>query len=200
MRVASLLLAVCLLPIPAFAQGNQSFIQGFGGLRLATAPTLTPTAGATVGIGLTPYLQAIGEVGHIADVMPSMIETVLTVSPVGVRRSALYGEGGLRLTTSPVGHVGAYGETLFGVARLNTSVSGVGSARTDAITNFALRFVNTTNRVGALGTGIILQGGPVVATIGYRYTRLFSDSALDTLLTAGHSDINEARASFGFRF
>ena len=200
MRVAVLLAALSVLPVPAFAQGNQSFIQGFGGLRLASAPELTPTAGATLGVGLTQHIQVIGEVGHIHDVMPSTIETLLSVSPVSVRRSALYGEGGVRLTSGPVGHVGVYGETLYGVARLNTAVSGVGSARTDAITNLALRFVNTTSPVGSLGTGVILQGGPVIATIGYRYTRLFSDNLLDTLLSAGRSDINEARVSFGVRF
>ena len=200
MRVAFLLAALSVLPIPAFAQANQTFIQGFGGLRLATAPSLTPTAGATLGVGLTPFIQIVGEAGHIHDVMPSTVETLLTLSPVSVRRSALYGEGGIRLTTGSTGHVGVYGETLYGAARLNTTVSGLGSARTDAITNFALRFVNTTTPVGAFGTGVILQGGPVVATIGYRYTRFFSDNVLDTLLSAGRSDINEARVSFGVRF
>jgi len=153
-----------------------------------------------VGVGLTPYIQVIGEVGHISDVLPSTIQALMTVSPVTIHRSALYGEGGMRLTTGPASHVGVYGETLFGAARLNTSVSGLGSARTDAITNLALRFVNTTSQVGALGTGVTLQGGRVVATIGYRYTRFFADNVLDTLLSAGHSDINEARVSFGFRF
>jgi hypothetical protein len=200
MRVALLLAALSVLPMPAFAQANQSFVQGFGGLRLSNAPSLTPTVGGTVGVGLTPNIQVIGEVGHINDVLPSTIETLMTVSPITVHRSALYGEGGVRLNTGPVGHVGVYGETLFGVARLKTSVSGLGSARTDAIANLALRFVNTTSNVGALGTGVILQGGPVVATLGYRYTRFFSGNALDTLLSAGHSDINEARVSFGFRF
>ena len=126
MRVAVLLAALSVLPVPAFAQGNQSFVQGFGGLRLASAPELTPTAGATLGVGLTQHIQVIGEVGHIHDVMPSTIETLLSVSPVSVRRSALYGEGGVRLTSGPVGHVGVYGETLYGVARLNTAVSGDG--------------------------------------------------------------------------
>jgi hypothetical protein len=200
MRVAVLLAALSVLPIPAFAQANQSFIQGFGGLRIATAPSVTPTVGGTVGVGLTPHIQVIGEVGHINDVLPSTVETLMTVSPVSVRRSALYGEGGVRLNTGPVGHVGVYGETLFGAARLNTSVSGLGSGRNDAIANLALRFVNTTSKVGAVGTGVILQGGPVVATLGYRYTRFFSDNVLDTLLSAGHSDISEARVSFGFRF
>ena len=200
MRVAVLLAALSVLPVPVFAQTNQSFVQGFGGLRLASAPELTPTAGATLGVGVTPHIQVIGEVGHIHDVMPSTVETLLSVSPVRVRRSALYGAGGVRLTTGPIGHVGVYGETLYGVARLNTAVSGVGSARTDAITNLALRFVNTTTPVGALGTGVVLQGGPVIATIGYRYTRLFSDNLLDTLLAAGRSEINEARVSFGVRF
>jgi len=200
MRLAFVLFALSALPIPAFAQMNQSFVQGFGGLRLAAAPSLTPTVGGTVGVGLTPHIQLVGEVGHISDVLPSMIETLMTVSPLTVRRSAVYGEGGVRLNTGPVGHLGLYGETLFGAARLNTTVSGLGSARTDAIANVALRFVNTTSQVGALGTGVILQGGPVVATFGYRYTRFFSDNLLDTLLSAGHSDVNEARVSFGFRF
>lgn len=200
MRAAFLLVALSVVPIPAFAQANQSFIQGFGGLRLADAPSLTPTAGGTVGIGLTPHIQVIGEVGHISDVLPPVIETLMSVSPVTVRRSALYGEGGVRLSTGSGGHLGVYGETLFGAARLNTTVRGLGSARTDAIANLALRFVNTTSQVGALGTGVVLQGGPVVATLGYRYTRFFSDNVLDTLLSAGHSDINEARVSFGFRF
>src|SRR4029453_1602139 len=134
MRLAILLVALSVLPIPSFAQANQSFIQGFGGLRLATTPTLNPTAGATFGVGLTPYIQIVGEVGHIHDVMPSMVETLLTISPVSIRRSALYGEGGVRLTTGSTGHVGVYGETLYAPARLTTTVSGLGSARTDAIT------------------------------------------------------------------
>jgi len=200
MRVAFLLVALTVLPIPAFAQANQSFVQGFGGLRLATAPSVTPTVGGTVGVGLTPYIQVIGEVGHISDVLPSTVQTLMIVSPVTVHRSALYGEGGVRLSTGPAGHIGVYGETLFGAAHLNTSVSGLGSARTDALTNLALRFVNTTSQVGAFGTGVILQGGPVVATLGYRYTRFFADNVVDTLLSAGHSDVNEARVSFGVRF
>src|SRR5678815_5805759 len=130
MRLAFLLVALSVLPIPAFAQANQSFVQGFGGLRLATAPSLTPTVGGTIGVSLTPHIQIVGEVGHISDVLPSTIETLMTVSPVTVRRSALYGEGGVRLNTGPVGHLGLYGETLFGAARLNTTVSGLGSART----------------------------------------------------------------------
>jgi hypothetical protein len=99
MRVAFLLVVLSVLPIPAFAQANQSFVQGFGGLRLATAPSVTPTVGGTVGVGLTPYIQVIGEVGHISDVLPSTVETLMIVSPVTVHRSALYGEGGVRLRT-----------------------------------------------------------------------------------------------------
>jgi hypothetical protein len=200
MRVAILLTAASLIPLPAFAQGNQSFVQGFGGLSLAVAPTISPTVGATVGVGLTPHFQVIGEVGRMSDVLPSTVQTLLTVSPVSFQRSALYGEGGVRLTTNPQSHVGAYGETLFGVARLTNSVGGLGSARTDAITNLALRFVNTTDRVGAFGSGVILQGGPIVATIGYRYTRFFSNDLVDTLVMAGHPDVHEARVSFGVRF
>jgi hypothetical protein len=200
MRRALLLVFVCLIPVPSFAQGTQSFVQGFGGLRIAAAPTATPTAGATVGIGITPYIQAVGEFGHMADILPTTYQTLLSISPVGFHRSAMYGEGGVRLTTPAIGHVGAYGETLFGLARISNNISGIGSAQTDALTNFALRFVSTTGRVGALGTGVILQGGPVFATIGYRYTRIFSNNAIDSLLMGDHADVNEGRVSFGFRF
>ena len=201
MRLALLLATVCLIPIPASAQGTQSFVQGFGGLRIASAPTITPTAGATVGVGITPYIQAIGEFGHMSDVLPSTYETLLSVSPVGFHRSALYGEGGVRLTTPAIGHVGAYGEALFGLARLSSNVDGIDSARIDALTNLALRFTSTTGRVGAVGTGVILQGGPLFATIGYRFTRIFSDNAIDSLLLpGGQADVNEGRVSIGFRF
>ena len=200
MRRALMLVIVCLVPIPSFAQGTQSFVQGFGGLRIASAPTATPTAGATVGIGVTPYIQAIGEFGHVSDILPATYQTLLSVSPVGFHRAATYGQGGIRLTTPALGHVGAYGETLFGLARISNNVGGLGSGQTDAITNFALRFVSTTGRVGSLGTGVILQGGPLFATIGYRYTRIFSNNAIDSLLMGDHADINEGRVSFGFRF
>lgn len=200
MRVASMVMAVCLLPVPLFGQAHQSFLQGFGGVRIADAPTATPIAGATVGIGLLPHLQAIGEFGHMRDVLPSTLQTLLTLSPVTFRRSAWYGEGGVRLTTGSVGHVGAYGEALAGAARITNTVGGL-DPRVEALTNVALRFVNTTDRLGAVGTGVILQGGPIVATVGYRFTRIFSSNPFDTLLMGGeHSDLNEARVSFGVRF
>jgi hypothetical protein len=200
MRPALLVAAMCLLPIPVFAQGSQSFVQGFGGLRLSAAPTATPIAGATVGIGLMPYLQVVGEVGHIGDVLPSTARTLLSFSPVGFHRSATYGQGGLRLTTSPLGHVGVYGETLFGAARMTSSINGLGSVRNDVLANLALSFVSTTSRMGSLGTGVTLQGGPIIATFGYRYSRIFPSNAFDTLLMGGHADINEGRVSFGVRF
>lgn len=201
MRPALLVAAVCVLvPIQVFAQGSQSFIQGFGGLRLSAAPTVTPIAGATVGIGLMPNLQVIGEVGHIGDVLSSTTQTLLTVSPIAFHRAATYGQGGLRLTTPPVGHLGVYGETLFGAARMTSSVSGLGSLRNDVLANLALRFVSTTSRMGSLGTGVTVQGGPVIATFGYRYSRIFPTNAFDTLLMGGHADINEGRLSVGFRF
>jgi len=200
MRPALLVAAVCLLPIPVLAQGSQSFVQGFGGLRMAAAPAVTPIAGATVGLGLTPYLQVVGEVGHIGDVLPATTQTLLTISPIDFHRSATYGQGGLRLTTSPVGHVGVYGETLFGAARMTNSVSGLGSVRNDVLANLALRFVSTTGRMGSVGTGVSVQGGPVIATLGYRYSRILPTNAFDTLLMGSHADISEGRVSVGFRF
>lgn len=201
MRLAILaVLTAVLFPGSGFAQDRHSFVEGFGGLRLAVAPSVTPTAGATIGVGVTPNFQFVGEVGHMSDVLPSTIESVLVISPVGFHTSALYGEGGARWTTGSSRHVGAYGEALAGFARLTNSVSGLDSSRNQAIADLALRFVNGTDPLAAVGTGVIVQGGPLLATIGYRYTRIFTSNAVDALLTAGRADVSEARVSFGVRF
>jgi opacity protein-like surface antigen len=94
----------------------------------------------------------------------------------------------------------AYGETLAGVTRLSGSFGGIGSPRTVAIVNTALRFVDTTNPVGAVGAGIILQGGPFVVDVGYRFSRIFARDAFAGLLTGGNLDVNEARIGVGVRF
>ena len=96
--------------------------------------------------------------------------------------------------------MGVYGETLFGAARMTNSVSGLGSVRNDVLANLALRFVSTTSRMGSVGTGVSVQGGPVIATLGYRYSRIFPTNAFDTLLMGSHADISEGRVSVGVRF
>src|SRR5207247_5457288 len=175
------LVALFLVPTTTSAQG---FITGFGGLRTTTLPAVIGSLGGTVGVALTPNIQAVGEVGRISDLMPSTSATVTSFSPVDLRVSALYGEGGVRVVSNPLGHLSGYGEALGGVTRLNTSFGGVGSTRTDAIINLALRYLDATDPIAGAGAGIIVQGGPAVATIGYRFSRVFGSDALPGLLAS----------------
>ena len=55
MRVAVLLVALSVLPIPAFAQANQSFIQGFGGLRMGSGAKASLLNAGTIGALLKQY-------------------------------------------------------------------------------------------------------------------------------------------------
>ena len=70
------------------------------------------------------------------------------------RPSLSIGPLAVRLTTAP-GHVRAYAETLAGVARLSSTIHGIGSATTDAIVNTALQWftktgtLQRTQRLGA---------------------------------------------------
>jgi hypothetical protein len=198
--ICGVLLASSFLARAAGAQTHDGFVQGFGGLRVSSAPTTTPSFGGTVGVGLTPNLQAVGEVGRVGDVLPATAESLLSLSPVDFRVSALYGEGGIRLTSDAHSPVRVYGETLAGFTRLNAELGGIGSPTADLLLNIGLRFVNTTSPIAALGGGVILQGGPVMATVGYRFSRIFASDAFAGLLTGGDLDVNEVRFGVGFRF
>jgi len=201
MRPFIVLAALALVPATASAQSRSSFIEGFGGLRTTTLPAVTGSLGGTFGVSLTPNIQAVGEVGRISDVLPSTISTISSFLPVDVHVAAIYGQGGVRLVSNPFGHLSGYGEALAGVTRLNTTVGGVGSATTDALIDIGLRFLDTTDPIAGVGAGVIIQGGPVVATIGYRFSRVFASDALAGLVASGgYLDVNEVRVGFGFRF
>jgi hypothetical protein len=199
-RVLGLLVAVCLVSTCVAAQTNRAFVEGVGGIRLTSAPGLEGSFGAMVGGSLSPNLEAVGEFGWMSDVMPSIIDTPLALTYPDFQLSALYGVGGVRLVTSPVGHVRVYGETVAGVARLSSTLRGIGSPITDAIVNTGLSFLNTTEPLAAAGAGVIFQGGPLVANVGYRFTRVFAGDAFAGLLTGGNLDINEIRLGIGVRF
>jgi hypothetical protein len=198
--VSIVLIVVCLVPAGAAAQDGHAFVEGVGGLRLTSAPGTSGSVGGIIGASLAPNIQAIGEVGRTSDVLPSAIDTVIAFTPVDFRVSSFYGAGGVRLVTTPHGHVSAYAETLAGVTRLNSRLGGVGSPTTDAIVNTALRFVNTTDPLAAAGVGVIFQAGPLVANVGYRFTRIFASDALASLLTGGNLDVSEVRVGIGVRF
>jgi len=207
MRILVVLVALSAIPLTASAQTQTqtptrlSFVEGFGGLRTTTLPALDGSLGGTIGVALTPNIQALGEVGRTNDVLPSTISTILAFAPGDVRVSALYGGGGVRFVTNPYGHLSGYGEALGGIARLNTTFGGVGSTTTDALINIGLRFLDTTDPMAGVGAGVIVQGGPMVMTFGYRFNRIFASDALSGLLaTGGNLDVNELRVGIGVRF
>jgi hypothetical protein len=198
-RVSGLVAAVCLVSTCATAQDSHAFVQGVGGIRFTSAPGVAGSFGAMVGGSLTPNIDAVGEFGWMSDVMPPLLDTAVSFAYPDFQMSALYGVGGVRLLTSPAGHVRAYGETVGGIARLSSTLRGSDSP-VDTIVNTALTFVNTTEPVAAAGGGIIFQGGSVVANVGYRFTRIFAGDTLAGLLTGGNLDINEVRVGIGIRF
>jgi len=196
-RVSCLLVVVCLVSTCAAAQ-DSAFVQGVGGIRLTSAPGIAGSFGAMVGGSLTPNIDAVGEFGRITDVMPPILDTALALTYPEFQMSAFYGVGGVRLITSP-GHVRAYGETVAGFARLSSALRENDSP-IDAIVNTGLSFVNTTEPLAAAGGGVIFQGGPLVANVGYRFTRIFAGDTFAGLLTGGNLDISEVRMGIGIRF
>ena len=200
MRILVVLAALSLIPMHASAQDRPSFVEGFGGVRMSTAPGVASSLGGTIGVALTPGIQAIGEIGRHSNVTPATIATLLALTPVDFRVSALYGEGGVRFVSNPRGHLSGYAEALAGVTRLNATFGGVGSPRTDALVNIALRFFDTTEPLAGVGGGVIMQGGPLVATVGYRFNRIFANESLAGWLGGGRLDVNEVRVGIGVRF
>jgi opacity protein-like surface antigen len=189
-------------PSEAQAQGYNSEVQGFGGLTVGTSTfgsAVSPTFGGRVGIGLTPNIQLIGEAGRLADIKSPLFD-LLDLTDVGLRVSALYGEGGVRLIASPHSGVRPYGEATAGFTRLNARVSGLGS-RTDAIIDTALNLVNSTRPVLGVGAGVVLQGGPLSVDIGYRYKKISPGNTIASALNGGQDyKVNEVRVGIGFRF
>jgi opacity protein-like surface antigen len=199
---ATALTLACTLPASVIAQEAKNEVQGFGGVTVGTSTfgsALSSTFGGRVGVGLTPNLQVIGEAGRLADIKSPLFD-VLDFTDIGVRVSALYGEGGIRFIASPHSAVRPYGEATAGFARLNTGLSGLGG-RTDAIVDTALGFLNTTRPMLGAGTGVLLQGGRIAVDIGYRYKKISAGNTLASVLNAGKDfQINQVRVGVGIRF
>lgn len=198
--VITVLVASCAIARVGSAQDRNAFVEGFGGMRLSTVPAPVPSFGATVGGGLTPNIQAIGEFGRVGDVLPGVASSLLAFTPVDFHVSAFYGEGGVRFITDPRAPVRGYVDTLAGIARLNSSFGGIGSATDDALVNIGLRFLNTTDPVASVGGGVIFGGGPLMIDVGYRFRRIFANDAFAGLITGGNLDVNEVHIGVGIRF
>jgi hypothetical protein len=195
-------LAVCGLPESALAQSGNFSVQGFGGLTFADSSFIGETStassfGGVVTAAITPNVMAIGEVGRLSDVKPSLFE-LLEYTPVGLHVSAWYGQGGVRFITSGSA-VRPYGEATAGFARLSTGVSGLGEFAGELV-DAALPYLNQTEPMLGLGGGILFTRGPLAIDVGYRYRKIFTSDLSSVLGLGDDFHVNEVRFGAGIRF
>jgi hypothetical protein len=197
---AAAVCGVLLFSIRADAQTRGSLVEGFGGMTFGTTTASAPTFGGSIALPVGDHLQIIGEAGRLTDVKSSALDLLTDLTPVDVRLSAWYGEGGLRLIGSRHSAVRPYVEATAGIARLNAGVYGGGQL--GAIANVGLAFLGTTEPVLGLGAGVILQGGPLLVDAGYRYKKISSGNGLASALTLSGSaiEVNQVRVGVGIRF
>jgi opacity protein-like surface antigen len=206
LTVAGALALACAMPVTASAQERTSDVHGFAGVTVGTSTfgsAISPTFGGRVGIGLTPHLQVIGEAGRLAGLNSPTIRSplfdALGLSQVGVRVSAFYGEGGIRVTASPQSAARPYGEATVGFARLNARVSGLGG-QSNAIIDSALDLVDGTRPIVGVGGGVLLRAGPASIDIGYRYKQISPGDTLRALNEGKNLYVNQVRVGVGVRF
>lgn len=196
---AAFLLAIAFTTTAAWAQEPHASVQGFGGLGVGGVNTVHPTFGGAIVGDLTPNISLIGEVGRLGDVLPSRTQTLIGLTPVDLSVSAFYGSGGVRLSSRP-SSVRPYVEASAGIARLTPQVSGLPSGLSGVLTNAGLAMLNRTSPIASLGGGVMLQGGPLFADIGYRHVRVLSDSWMNALALGNSLNTNEVRVGVGVRF
>jgi opacity protein-like surface antigen len=196
---AAILLAIVFTTSAAYAQEPHASLQGFGGIGVNSVDTLHPTFGGAIVGDLTPNVQLIGEVGRLGDVLPSRTQTLIGLTPVDLSVSAFYGSGGVRLSARPSA-VRPYVEASAGIAKLQPHVSGISTGLPSVLTNAGLSLLDRTSPIASLGGGVMLQGGPLFADIGYRHVRVLSDSWMDALALGSSLNTNEVRVGVGVRF
>ncbi len=197
-RAALAVAAMCLAAVPALAQTGNS-VTGFGGLTVNASPQ--SLFGGEVGIGLTRNIQIVGEVGRVSNVLPSLVNRLVALTPVSLSVSSFYGEGGVRfLTDSPHAPFVAYAEATAGFARLSTRFQGISSV--DPYVNTALTFLDRTSPMLGVGGGVIVGLGRAQLDLGYRYKRIINNDRVDQVLMLGNSNIsiNQVRVGVGVRF
>src|SRR5690606_36554940 len=103
------------------------------------------------------------------------------LSFAGVKASAIYGEGGIRLVATPRSAVRPYAEATAGVARIGLSSSGLGTIG-DLLVPAAFSFVSRTGPVAGVGGGVLVHTGSVVFDVGYRFMQLYPPDTLQAAL------------------
>ena len=196
---AAILFATLLVTSAASAQEPRASIEGFGGLGVGSFTTPNTNFGGVITGSLTPNIQLIGEVGRLSNVLPSTTQMLFGLSPAGLSASAFYGEGGVRLTSGSSG-LRPYVEASGGIARLQPHVTGLGTGLPGALASAGLAFLNRTAPIGTVGAGMTLHAGNVIADIGYRHHRVFSDSWMQALALGDSLGGNEVRFGLGVQF
>ncbi len=201
----AVLALVVVWPARANAQTGNSQVQGFGGFTFGSSSFLgtnvSSTFGGGVAVGLGQNMQAIGEFGRLNNIAPGLLSAVADFTPFDLRMSAWYGEGGVRFIAAPHSAVRPYGEATAGFARLSTSVGGLGG-ETGQYVDIALRQLDRTDPVLGVGGGILVQGGPVVVDLGYRYKKILLGNSIVSALALGSDNLeaNQVRIGVGVRF
>jgi hypothetical protein len=204
--VVGALAAICGMPVAAGAQDRKNDVHGFAGASVGTSTfgsAVSPTFGGRVGIGLTRHVQVIGEAGRLAGISSPRIRSplleALGLAEIGVRVSAFYGEGGIRVIASPHAAARPYGEVTAGFARLNARISGLGG-QSNAIIDSALDLLDNTRPIFGVGGGVLLRAGPASIDIGYRYKQISPGDTLEALNEGKDLYVNQVRVGVGVRF
>jgi hypothetical protein len=195
---AGIVAGLLVLSSPAAAQSGGQF-EGFGGLTVGTTAAAS-TFGGSIAVPFGDHLQIVGEAGRLSDIKSSLLDTVLDFTPLDLQLSAWYAEGGVRLIGSRHSAVRPYAEATAGFARLRPAIHDAG--RVGAIANAALAFLDETEPILGTGVGVILQGGPLLLDVGYRYKRIMVGNGIASALALGDQrmDVNQLRVGVGVRF
>lgn len=200
--IAVVITVGALLP-PAQSQAqSRGALGGFGGVSLAASANnvVTPNLGGTMTVTLIPNIQLVGEAGRLGNVLPPLADTLYGLTGAGVKASAYYGEGGVRLVASPRSHVSPYAEATIGIARLTVSTTGLGRIG-NAVVPAVVALLPHTGKVAGGGAGLVMHVGALQMDLGYRFKQIFPPDVLGIALGLGQSmRSHQVRAGIGVRF
>ena len=198
-RTAILATSVALLiphALQAQEHGSVSVVTGYGiaqGSPISNVVSAVSSGvgsnlnlGGRVAFTLAPGFQAVGEVGRIGNVLPPLVSSIVSFSPIDLRASAMYGEGGMRAFLGSRSAVNPYIEATGGLARLHVRVDGI-SATADDLLALGLGLTNRTSPVAGLGGGVTFHTGRLTIDTGYRYKKIFARDFVATLLSGGQA-------------
>jgi opacity protein-like surface antigen len=151
--------------------------------------------GGRVAFTLAPGFEAVGEVGRIGNVLPTLVDSTLAFSRVDLRASAIYGEGGMRAFLGSGSAVHPYVEATGGFAHLSLRAVGF-NATADDLLALGLGLTNSTSPVAGLGGGVAFTSGRLMLDAGYRYKKIFARDFVTTIFGSGQ-DLTSHQVVFG---